>query len=152
MSVTKGQVGIDYPGVSVVCFCYQPYGFVMIKRTNNTRDEHDTWDLVAGKVEHNETAIQALKREIFEEINTAAVGIEFLGYRDIHRTFQGKPDHWIALDFAVLIDPSFVKIGEPEKFSELRWVALNNTPRPLHSQSAIFLSKYLIKLQSIAGV
>jgi hypothetical protein len=75
---------------------------------------------------------------------------EFLGFRDVHRTHNGKKTYWIALDFKVLIDPRQAKNGEPHKFDEVKWFPLDSLPSPLHSQFPTFLQKYKIQLLTLS--
>ncbi|MGH3312264.1 MAG: hypothetical protein ACRDP3_17040, partial [Streptomyces sp.] len=42
--------------------------------------------------------------------------------------------HWVAVVFAVEVDPSEVAIGEPHKFDTLRWFTPAGLPHPQHSQ------------------
>jgi len=84
--------------------------------------------------------------EIQEEYNAKVLDFEFLGFRDVHRSHNGKPTHWIALDYKVLIDPEGVKINEPRKFGDLDWFTMDNLPQPVHSQLPEFLEKYQKKL------
>lgn len=140
--------GVDYTGVTVVYFCHDGKGnLVMAKRSNNTRDEHGTWDIGGGGVEFNETIENTLRKEIKEEYCTEVIETEFLGYRDVHRSKDGKPTHWIALDFKVLIDPKRVKIGEPHKFDDIGFFQMGKLPSPLHSQLPNFLKLYNTKLR-----
>ncbi len=141
--------GIDHVGVTITFFCHDGKGnFLMSKRTNRTRDEHGKWELGGGGVNFKEPVIKALKREIKEEYSTNVKKIEFLGYRDIHRLDEKKREtHWIGLDFKVLVNRKKVKIGEPKKIEEIRWISLNNLPKPQHSQFQVFLRKYKSQLK-----
>jgi 8-oxo-dGTP diphosphatase len=87
-----------------------------------------------------------LRKEIKEEYNADVLAFEFLGFRDVHRSLNEKPTHWIALDFKVLVDPANVKINEPHKFDDLGWFKLDNLPKPSHSQFPEFLEKYKNRL------
>ena len=128
------KLGIDCVGVSAVYFCHDSSGkFLMAKRSLNARDEHGKWDIGGGGLDFNETVESTLKKEIREEYCTDVLSFEFLGYRDIQRTYQGKKTHWVALDFKVLIDPKKVSIGEPEKFSDIGWFTFDSLPDDLHS-------------------
>ncbi|KKQ08043.1 MAG: NUDIX hydrolase [Parcubacteria group bacterium GW2011_GWB1_36_5] len=141
------QKGIDYIGNSVVYFCHDGKGNVLLaKRSENARDEKGKWDIGGGGVEFGDTAINTLKKEISEEYCTDVLGYEFLGYRDVHREHEGKKTHWIVLDFKVLVDKKKVKIGEMHKFDDLGWFTLKNLPNPIHSQLPTFLEKYKDKL------
>ena len=144
LNLKKGR---DYIGVTAVYFCHDGQGnFVMAKRSQNARDEHGRWDIGAGGVEFGDTVENTLRKEIMEEYCTDVLGLEFLGFRDVHREEAGRPTHWIALDFKVLVDRNKVKIGEPHKFDELGWFQLADLPAKLHSQLPYFLEKYKEKL------
>ncbi|HTL39423.1 MAG TPA: NUDIX domain-containing protein [Methylomirabilota bacterium] len=139
--------GIDYIGVCVVYFCHDGKGNILFaKRSENARDEQGCWDIGGGGVEFGDTVEQTLRKEIKEEYHTDVLSFEFLGFRDVHRTHETKPTHWIALDYKVLIDPENVRIGEPDKFDEIGWFALDHLPKPGHSQFPAFLEKYRDKL------
>lgn len=139
--------GVDYIGVCVVYFCHDGKGnFLMAKRSAKARDENGKWDIGGGGVEFGDSIENTIKKEIREEYCTEVLEADFLGFRDVHRTNNGKPTHWLALDFKVKIDPKLVKIGEPHKFDDIGWFRLNNIPENSHSQFPLFLSLYKEKL------
>lgn len=141
------QKGIDYIGVTVVYFCHDGKGNILLsKRGKNSRDEQGTWDPGGGGVEFGDTVENTLRKEIAEEYCTNVLDYEFLGYRDIQRKHNGKETHWIAIEFKVLVDREKVKNGEPHKFDAVEWFTLKNLPSPLHSQFPNFLEKYKDKL------
>lgn len=139
--------GEDYTGVTVVYLCHDGKGnYLLNKRSNRTRDEHGTWDPGGGGVEFGDTIEDTLKRELKEEYCVEPIRVEPLGFRDVHRVHEGRPTHWIGLDFKVLVDRNKVRNGEPEKFDEIGWFTLDKLPKPLHSQFPFFLEKYKGKL------
>ena len=141
------EPGVDYIGVTVVFLCHDGKGNILLnKRSKNCRDEQGRWDPGGGGVEFGTPVIDTLKKEIKEEYCTDVLDYEFLGYRDVHRTNNGKPTHWIGLDFKVLVDRSKVEIGEPEKLDEIGWFTLDNLPKPMHSQWPEFFRWYKDKL------
>jgi ADP-ribose pyrophosphatase YjhB (NUDIX family) len=141
--------GLDYIGVSVVYFCHDGKGnFLMQKRSKNCRDEHGRFDIGGGGVEFGVPLEENLRKEIKEEYGTDVIKSEFLGFRDVHRKSDGKPTHWVALDFKVLIDPAKVKNGEPHKFDEVGWFTFDTLPDPTHSQLPEFLKLYAKKLRA----
>lgn len=145
---TPMKKGIDCTGVSIVYFCHDGHGNVlMAKRNKNTRDEHGMWDIGAGGLEFGDTVENTLRKEIKEEYCTDVLSFEFLGYRDVHREHEGKKTHWIALDFKVFIDRKQVANGEPQKFDELRWFTLDTMPVQMHSQIPNFLRLYMDRLK-----
>lgn len=142
----KGQ---DYPGVSVVYFCHDGKGnVVMAKRSKNCRDEHGRWDIGAGGINVHDTVEQTLKKEIKEEYGASVLQFEFLGFRDVHRKHNGNDTHWLSLDYKVLVNPEEVINGEPHKFDEIKWFTLEKFPpeNKVHSQIPYFLKKYKDKL------
>lgn len=139
--------GVDYVGVCVVYFCHDGQGnFVMARRSNNARDEHGRWDIGGGGLEFGDTVEATLRKEIQEEYCADVLDFEFLGYQDVHHEHQGRPTHWIALNFKVLVDPAKVKNGEPHKFEEIKWFTLETMPENIHSQIPSFLNPYRQKL------
>jgi 8-oxo-dGTP diphosphatase len=141
------EKGIDFIGVTTVYFCHDGNGkFVMAKRSQQARDEHGRWDIGGGGLEFGETVEERLRQEIREEYCTEILDFEFLGFRDVHRQHQGKPTHWISLDFKVRVDPEKVKIGEPHKFEAIDWFTLDRLPDNLHSQLPYFFEKYKSQL------
>jgi len=142
------QKGIDFIGVSVVYFCHDGKGNVlMAKRSQNARDEKGTWDVGAGAMEFEDDVEQTLRKEIKEEYNANVLSFEFLGFRDVQRDHEGKKTHWIALDFKVLIDPIGVRNNEPHKLDDIGWFKFDNLPKPNHSQWPEFVNRYKDKLK-----
>jgi 8-oxo-dGTP diphosphatase len=149
--LTKGEKryaarkkGVDSIGVAVICFCHDGKGkYLVEKRSQNTRDEQGNWSTGGGSVEFGEHIEDAVRREAREEYSTELLDIEFLGFRDVHRTnSDGQKTHWVVFDYRARVDPATVKIGEPDMTDELRWVAIADIPSPRHSQFAVFLEKY----------
>lgn len=135
--------GEDYTGITVVYAVHDGKGnYLLNKRSANCRDEHGTWDPGGGGVDFGDTIDGTLRKELKEEYLAEPLEIEFLGFRDVHRTHKGNPTHWVALDFKVLVDPAKVGNGEPHKFDEIAWFKLDELPSPLHSQYPFFLEKY----------
>jgi ADP-ribose pyrophosphatase YjhB (NUDIX family) len=142
------QKGVDFIGVTVIYFCHDGKGNVVFsKRGKNCRDEQGTWDIGGGSMEFGDTVLDTLKKEIKEEYCTDVLDYEFLGYQDVHRVYDGKKTHWIALSFKVLVDREKVKNGEPHKFDAVEWFTLGNMPQPQHSQMSNFLKLFKDKLK-----
>lgn len=126
--------GVDFIGVTVCFIVHDGKGkFLLQKRSKNTRDEHGKWDIGGGAVEFGETLDQAVRREVQEELCTQPSKVEFLAAYEAHRDNHGTPTHWIALLHSVQVDPSAVKIGEPDRIDEIAWFNSYDLPSPLHS-------------------
>ncbi|RKR91008.1 ADP-ribose pyrophosphatase YjhB (NUDIX family) [Micromonospora pisi] len=121
------------PSVSCVFVCHDGAGRVLLARRGaGARDEPGTWDTGAGALEFGETFEAAVTREVGEEYATQPLDITVLGVRNVLR--DQPPSHWVAVVFAVRVDPSTVTIGEPHKFDQLGWFTVDSLPEPLHSQ------------------
>ncbi|OEU87589.1 RNA pyrophosphohydrolase [Streptomyces abyssalis] len=121
------------PAVSCVFVCHDAAGRILLARRGaGARDEPGTWDTGAGALEHGETFEEAVTREVREEYRATPLTIETVGVRNILR---GRPvSHWVAVVFAVQVDPAQAEIGEPHKFDALGWFPPDGLPRPHHSQ------------------
>lgn len=121
------------PTVSCVFVCHDAAGHVLLaRRSAGARDEPGMWDTGAGALEHGETFEEAVTREVREEYTAPPLSIETIGVRNILR---GDPvSHWVAVVFAVEVDPARVRIGEPHKFDALDWFSPDAPPSPHHSQ------------------
>lgn len=137
------QKGLDYTGISIVFFCHDGKGkYLLSKRSKNCRDEHGRWDPGGGALEFGASIDETLRREIKEEYCADVIEHEHFGFLDVHRTLNGKPTHWVALLYKVLVDPKQVRNGEPHKFDAIDWFSLDELPSPLHSQFPAVLKKY----------
>ena len=91
-----------------------------------------------------------MRRELQEEYGTRPLGIDCIGYRDIFRQLDdGTPTHWLAMDFAVRVDPETVRICEPDMFDDAGWFSLDALPSPLHSQFGTFMRLHGDKLRRL---
>ncbi|HXR49975.1 MAG TPA: NUDIX domain-containing protein [Verrucomicrobiae bacterium] len=146
--------GVSFTGITTVFFCHDGQGKLLLgKRSKNARDEHGRWDPGGGGLKHGQSVEESMKREILEEYGTVSKRVDFIGYFDAFRTStDGLPTHWLAMCFAVLVDPQQVKLNEPDILDEIGWFTLDDLPSPLHSQSHIFLEKHGDKLKECMGL
>lgn len=127
--------GIDHIGVSASFVVHDGQGQILLqKRGPKARDEQGRWDIGGGAIEFGETVEEAVRREIREELCCEVLEVAFLTVYDAHREHDGHKTHWIAIIYAVKVDPSTVRIGEPHKIEQIGWFTANNLPSPLHSQ------------------
>ncbi|GLY06392.1 MULTISPECIES: NUDIX domain-containing protein [Actinoplanes] len=127
------------PSVSCVFVCHDGAGRILLaRRSKQARDEPGVWDCGAGALEFGESFEAAVTREVTEEYATAPLEIVQLGVRNVVRAEPAS--HWVAIVFAVRVDPAAARIGEPHKFDELGWFGAGELPAPLHSQLAATLA------------
>lgn len=126
--------GVDFIGVGVVFICHDGHGHILLhKRSNKCRDEHGHWDNGGGAVEFGEDLEEAVRREVAEEYGVEPVSIKFLVHKNVIRQNGDHQTHWVAMRYAVLVDPEKVINGDPEKIDEIGWFTLDNLPSPLHT-------------------
>jgi ADP-ribose pyrophosphatase YjhB (NUDIX family) len=127
--------GIDFIGITVVFFCHDGNGHLLMhRRSAKCRDEHGCWDVGGGAMELGESFEGAVQREIFEEYCTRPKSLEFIEAKNIIRQKDGLMTHWIALLFVAELERDQVEIGDPEKMQELGWFSPDALPLPLHSK------------------
>ena len=139
--------GVDYPGITCVFVCHDGNGKILMhKRSVNCRDEKLRWDKGAGCLEFREELIDAVRREVRDEYLCDSLKIEYAQTTNVLRMNEETPTHWVAVVFAVLVDPKEAKTGEPHKMDDIGWFFPVNLPTPLHSMAERHLEsvKHLI--------
>ncbi|MFA6522198.1 MAG: NUDIX domain-containing protein [Patescibacteria group bacterium] len=126
-------IGLDYIGICTAFVCHDGRGNMLLhKRSCKCRDEHGAWDHGGGKLEFGVTLEENVLREVMEEYGCRGEIHGCLPAHDVFRVQNGKKTHWLSITYFVKVDPSEVKINEPEKIDELGWFTLGTLPEPLH--------------------
>jgi 8-oxo-dGTP pyrophosphatase MutT (NUDIX family) len=111
---------------------------LFLLRHNDTHS--NTWGLVGGKVEDNETVIQALLREIEEEVGHTPIINKTIPL-ELFRSDDGNFEYHT---FICLIDEEFIpKLSDEHK--GYCWCDVDSFPKPLHPGLWSSLSNYDIK-------
>jgi 8-oxo-dGTP diphosphatase len=147
----RSHKGKSFPGITTVFFCHDGKGNLFLtKRSQKARDEHGRWDPGGGGLKHGVTLVDNVKRELCEEYGVShPKKIDFIGYRDVFRVQSGVNTHWLAMDFAVLVDREDISICEPDLVDDWGWYTLETLPKPLHSQFGVFLEIHGDQLRNI---
>jgi 8-oxo-dGTP pyrophosphatase MutT (NUDIX family) len=85
------------------------------------------WGIVGGKIDPGETVIQALVREIQEEIGQDYTNKKFIPLE----TFTADNEKFVYYTFLATVDQEFIPCLN-EEHRGYCWVELNDHPRPLH--------------------
>lgn len=132
--ITDLKRGVDFIGVTVNFIVHDGKGRILLqKRSQNCRDERGRWDIGGGALEFGERLVDAVRREIKEELLADAKEIKFLKSYEALRDNDGTPTHWMAFIHSVLVEPSVINIGEPQKIDEIGWFCKDDLPEPMHS-------------------
>jgi 8-oxo-dGTP pyrophosphatase MutT (NUDIX family) len=100
--------------------------FLLLQRTQGKTA--GTWGLVGGKKEPgDQTAVDALQREIIEEIGKAPTIKKIVPLE----LFTSNDQHFQYNTYVLLIDKEFIPVlnGEHAGYA---WASINNWPKPLH--------------------
>lgn len=139
------KAGVDYIGVSVGAFIVNDKReILLLKRSQNAKNEKGKWEAPGGAVEFGETLEQAVRREMKEEL-----GIEI----DILKQWTAKDhiipedkQHWVPTTFLVKLSKGDApKIMEPHKHDAIGWFAMDNFPSPLSVITQMDLEEYKSK-------
>jgi 8-oxo-dGTP diphosphatase len=100
---------------------------ILLLRRFNTGYEDGNYSLIAGHVEHDESVLQAMRREAREEANID-VRLEDLEFA--HIMFRRKSDSSVKVDFFFKCVKWSGQIEnlEPHKCDELKWFLLRELP------------------------
>lgn len=93
----------------------------------NKSKHSGSWGIVGGKVDPGETVIQALVREIVEEIGQDFADRKFIPLE----TFTADNKKFVYYTFLVTVEEEFVPVLNNEHRGYC-WVELQDHPKPLH--------------------
>jgi 8-oxo-dGTP diphosphatase len=101
---------------------------VLLLRRANTGYEDGNYSVIAGHLDGNETATQAMVREALEEAGIIVAPADLRFVHVMHRKEAAEADERIDLFFAATRWQGEPEIREPGKCSELRWSPLDALP------------------------
>lgn len=116
---------------------------ILLLRRANADFGKGLYSLVGGKVEKNERALHAIKREVYEEVGLDIPEEAFSLVHTFHR--QGTEGPLLALCFKADISSLPLPYNkEPEKHDDMRFFTLRNLPEnilPAHKQALEYIQK-----------
>ena len=112
-------------GVGSLVYAQSTNRYLFLLR--NKSKHSGSWGIVGGKVDPGETVIQALVREIVEEIGQDFADRKFIPLE----TFTADNKKFVYYTFLVTVDEEFVPVLNNEHRGYC-WVELQDHPKPLH--------------------
>jgi 8-oxo-dGTP pyrophosphatase MutT (NUDIX family) len=121
--------------------------FMLVQRAN--KKHQGQWGIVGGKAEGKELPIEALKREIKEEVGSTPTVQKFIPLE----MFQSIDQKFFFNTYVCVVDQEFVPILNGEH-SGYCWIKMNAWPKPLHQGLLKTVRNKVIKskLQTILDI
>lgn len=113
------------------------------KKADSELRGEGTWTMPGGKVDFQETVLDAACREAFEEtsIKIDKKNLEILTVQD-----DIVPDsHFVTIGFLCKNFQGDAKVMEPDEITEWKWYNLDSLPEKIFPPSQKMLNKYLNK-------
>ena len=132
-----GAPGIDFPGLGVGLAILRDNRLLLCRRLK--APEAGSWNIVGGKVDHMEAAVDAARREAEEETGLSIGPIDFLGMTE--QILHDENQHWFSLLYVTHVTQGEPQLTEPDKLSDIGWFDLDALPAPLSRFAAVAVSK-----------
>lgn len=91
--------------------------------------EAGAWNIVGGKIDHMERAIDAARREAEEESGLTIGAVDFLCVSE--QIIEEERQHWLSFIYVSEDFSGEPRVMEPEKLPEFGWFPLDALPAPL---------------------
>lgn len=128
-------------------FLSKTTGRMMLNLRSDSSTYSNNWGFVGGKIERNESPMQALHREICEELGDSVPKIEDIIPFDVFSTKNGKFKYY---SFIVVVEDEFIPVLNHES-AGYAWVKIGNWPKPLHpgAKSTLYNSNIVTDFNSL---
>ncbi|GMB82340.1 NUDIX domain-containing protein [Shinella zoogloeoides] len=119
--------GIDMPGLGCGLAVLREGKLLLYRRLR--APEAGSWNIVGGKVDHMERAVDSARREAEEESGLSIGAVEFLCLSE--QIIADERQHWVSLIYVTEDFTGEARVMEPEKLPEFGWFPLDALPAPL---------------------
>jgi 8-oxo-dGTP pyrophosphatase MutT (NUDIX family) len=123
----------QFRGVGAIIVSEQT-GNVMTVLRSSQESHPNTWTFAGGKVEQQETPIEALTRELQEELQLTKIK----KILPLHR-YQSRSNDFIYDTYIVLVNKEFIPELNWEN-SGFAWTDIDSLPSPLHPKTRKMIS------------
>ena len=119
--------GIDVPGLGCGLAILREGKLLLYRRLR--APEAGSWNIVGGKIDHMERAIDSARREAQEETGLRIGTIDLLCISE--QIIEDEGQHWLSLIYVCEDFSGEARVVEPEKLPEFGWFPLDALPAPL---------------------
>ena len=114
-----------------------------MKRGKNSKNEIGLWSKPGGTVEFREIVIEAMKREIKEELD---IEIKIWGYTfHTDHIIKNENQHWVSFSYLADIQSGVPKIMESDKCEKIKWFSLDELPKKINQTTLESIQHYINK-------
>ena len=138
-----GHEPIFCPGSGAIIYWQ---GKVLLQK----RKDNGKWSIHGGAVELGETYIQALERELKEEINIQPIHPQLIGIysgQDFHFTYPNGDEIYDSLCVFLVESYEGELQKDNEEVTDLQWFDLENLPQQLDNSDGLILEDFKKFLQ-----
>jgi ADP-ribose pyrophosphatase YjhB (NUDIX family) len=138
----KSKPGSDYIGVGGgILILNNKKEVLLLKRNKKSKNEIGFWQKPGGAVDYGEKVINAMKREIKEEIGVDVSVWGYLPHTD--HIIQKDHQHWVAFNLLASIKKGTPRIMEPEKHEKIKWFNMKKLPKNTNQTTRESVNNYL---------
>lgn len=119
--------GIDVPGLGCGLAILRGRRLLLYRRTRPPEAGH--WNIVGGKIDHMERAVDSARREACEETGLSIGAVDFLCLSE--QILAEERQHWLSLIYVTEDISGEPRVMEPDRLPEFGWFALDALPSPL---------------------
>lgn len=119
--------GIDVPGLGCGLALLREGKLLLYRRLR--APEAGTWNIVGGKIDHMERAIDSARREAEEESGLSIGALDLLCLSE--QIIADERQHWVSLIYVSEDFAGEARVVEPDKLPEFGWFSLDDLPSPL---------------------
>jgi 8-oxo-dGTP pyrophosphatase MutT (NUDIX family) len=123
----------QYKGVGAIIVS-EATGLVMTVLRSPKESYPNTWTFAGGKVEENEQSVDALRRELEEELQLTKIK----KITPLHR-YQSRSKDFVYDTYVVLVSKEFIPDLNWEN-SGYAWTTIDSLPSPLHPKTKQMIS------------
>jgi ADP-ribose pyrophosphatase YjhB (NUDIX family) len=137
INYTSGDL-VDHQGVSAVI--KNSEGEILMQ----DHVKYGFWTIPVGKTEDGQTAIEAIKEEVFEECNLLIEDLREIAFKEIEYVREGKKVRVPTHVYEIISYSGELQNKEPHKHKEQKFLPLNEIKKmPYLSDSTIFFLESL---------
>ncbi|MCI8308919.1 MAG: NUDIX domain-containing protein [Clostridia bacterium] len=124
----RGKIGHMPMFVPSACLIIYKNGNVLLQK----RADDKKWDMHGGFIEPNETIMEALNREIKEELNIKPINPELMGIYTGYNKYPNEDEVYLCRNCFICTEYDGEISFNDNEVLEIKWFDINNLPNDMH--------------------